>query len=57
VNAKPESQWQILNKDISQKIFFKCVIFRSKILQKLWIFILVSIANTVPVICPGFVPS
>jgi hypothetical protein len=38
LNAKPELPWQTLNKNSSQKICFKCVIFGSKIVQKLRIF-------------------
>jgi hypothetical protein len=49
LNAKPELQWQILNKSISQNKAYSqnfSVIFRSKILD----FPYVSIVNEVPVL-------
>jgi hypothetical protein len=45
LNAKPELQWQILNK---KKLSKNCVIFKSEILQKLWIFPQMSIVNEAP---------
>jgi hypothetical protein len=50
MNAKPELQCQILNKNVSQKYVFTCVTFRSKILQKNWIFPQISIVNEAPAV-------